>query len=1397
MFKEKSIFVAALGFLLLIVPIQAQTSFQQQPSERKIGTPLDPDGLVHLNRFTGSVTIVIPLLTIESRGEVGFTLKKTILSDWKTENAFFPDESSTPSVPKGFSGMEIIPGPGVLRGVRTVVRDGTAEGVASLHIETLTRLLFFQNDGNIIEFRDEETLGNPNPVSCESVPKNRGRRFLATDDSGMTFHSNSEIIDGNCDSAMTETFSPSGVLRDRTGRKFVIVDGAVTLVEDRNGNQLAITGDRITDSIGRTYHVGTGGISYIGFGGVPLEIKVRKEKLSNLLDSEDVFRSRSENTGPKENGNVRLESEPFLVGEIVLPEGEGLRIRYSSSGEPVRLSHSHGWEIILNYDRIGADPSNFRALVGYELTVADKDASISRRRTDFRWSLGESETRLDEEIGIANGSVFGRQTTVMDGNPIAEEMARFQNPNHLRRLGVGLPRKIYQYAEDPTVPDTVIEHEWRSGRSVSNCLQCTDVAFAEVITETVTRIPSSGESKKERFVFDEFLNLTDVFTFDIGLNTESILRRRHCTFVSDMHYTSPDGPHLRSLPDVCWTSPDERGDLKEELIRYRYDETEQNDLVSRTQVFGHNTSKFGARFATRGNLTRRIRFRNPQTEEGMEFSRTQYDVLGNPVRMYDARGFSSTTSFVDRFGLLNGNEVVPTTPYELEGRYAFAFPSIQTNNIGMREAFVSDFHSGKRIRRIDWNGNASFPAIAGASPLLFGRNLSSTEVAVYNGRMFLFSHSTETGKVFADFTATRVLFIGESGFRTEIISSGSSVAGHMDSGISFLGRIDALGRFRSLVARMNGLEHDPRGVSERHYIYDSRGNLLEENSDGFQRKYRYDGLSRLISRIDPEAGETSLEFDENDNIVSTRDSSGRRIVNRYDPLNRPVSRWSVDIAGTMTLMVEFEYDRSLQGKGLLTRADSVSENGIRFSQRTSAYDHRGNPIKTSYVVNGRSVGEINHVFDDEGRLLAIGYPSGRSLEFKHDDHGGVREVVQSHEVNGRKRRIAADIFMDSQRLGFVTGNGFRVSQSGDTATLMSSTRVTGGRGVGLIYDLVARRLLNFINDENSDSWWAMRKTTERHRVSGSLRVAETLDIKEDPPGRLLSRRRADMFGELKRSFSYDQRGNRKTGEAGTNDIPRRCRDGEISVFCSTDRHRFFPNFSFDNRFMADQDGDGNPEFSYDAAGRLVDDSIGRRFNYDSSGRLSKVELPSHGAPGSLEIIRDAWGRVVGFHDTTQGITRYFLRNDKGDVVAELASEDKTISRNSLGHVLGNERDVARATFTADGVIHPTAIGYGHGICLDLLPECDSDDVTVRVDDMLVVSDDFVLDGVTGRYLSPAILHGRHPDVSLLPSNLYQRGNSLRSLFLTGIFTKGVQSARLLLFPPQAVQYSQYFRNLEN
>jgi len=158
-----------------------------------------------------------------------------------------------------------------------------------------------------------------------------------------------------------------------------------------------------------------------------------------------------------------------------------------------------------------------------------------------------------------------------------------------------------------------------------------------------------------------------------------------------------------------WISSDFNGNNKASITEVEYDNysgANHAQLIPRTNVFGHDTANYDTNNTIRGNVTKTTTYGNAQTQTGAVSVYSQYDILGNVVKTVDAKGYSTTIDYLDRFGTANSEARANSAPGQLNGQSTFAFPTSATNTIPFQwTAYTQlDYFTGAAVNTEDING---------------------------------------------------------------------------------------------------------------------------------------------------------------------------------------------------------------------------------------------------------------------------------------------------------------------------------------------------------------------------------------------------------------------------------------------------------------------------------------------------------------------------------------------------------------------------------------------------------------------------------------------------------------------------------------------------------------------
>ena len=239
------------------------------------------------------------------------------------------------------------------------------------------------------------------------------------------------------------------------------------------------------------------------------------------------------------------------------------------------------------------------------------------------------------------------------------------------------------------------------------------------------------------------------------------------------------------------------------------------------------------------------------------------------------------------------------------------------------------------------------------------------------------------------------------------------------------------------------------------YSYDKRGNLASEtlvaSSGESTSQYRYDGIGKLVVKIDPMGYISKYAYDQNGNLVKEVDpryssqafDTAPGIEYEYDALNRQV-RTSVYDGSTRTVTGYKEYD----GRGnVIKTADGEGynrENPWSSYGELSKYDYSNNVIlhtsaQTAYdnEKQGKNNYTKKYTYDGSGRMLTetdaygnttvygyylsgllkqTAYPDGASESYEYDLTG--KQLSVKTDKAGNKTASYSNLFGKPYRVEY-------------------------------------------------------------------------------------------------------------------------------------------------------------------------------------------------------------------------------------------------------------------------------------------------------------------------------------------------------------------------------------------
>lgn len=757
-----SFYIFTCAFLLLVlsaINVSAQASNPNSgttPSGLKPGAPAGSYGLSgfdNVNLYNGNLNFHLPLIGIGGRGNARMQMMLAVDSvHWTIDS---DDGVPTGYTPNWWSPLKVGYGPGVLQG--RGITWTTEELPHSPGITTyLPRLTFTTPDGTEYELRDKATNGQPIQHGT-----NRGKVFITTDGSAVTFISDIDIIDTSTE----PHFNPTGWLLMADGTRYRIGEtdgvtraGLVTKIIDRNGNLLTFTYDgfsrvsTITDSLNRqvsiTYNLTTlyrpkyyyDQIIYKGFGGTARYLKVWHTNLSRTLRADYAGVMTYQDLFPGLVGNGSATYNPSqLTTSIELPDGRTYELRYNPWGELARVELPTGGAIEYDYDNFpSADNSQpIHRRVTERRVYADKDSSTYESRQTYSRVYTTTPRRAEIEVKQydASGNLLTHDKHYFEGNPV-DSMSILPTDYSLWSDGrewktealslneAGLPvlRRVEQTWQQST--NTGLNVWWNVGNAH-------EPEMNPHVVEIVTTLMDSSPYKVSKqtainpvtqaVAFDQYNNQTDSWESDYGDNQAGAwLRHTHTDYLTtDAGGINYDAVALTSgNPDVAHTIHIRR--LPKEQVVYAVNPStgangstasdtkfyyDQSALLGYSNISGLDPA-YTTFYTTRGNRTRTSRWRDLPTSAWLNTD-LEYDIAGNVTRSIDARGNTTSLSYADCFGAPNGETQTNTPPTELGTQQSYAAVTSVLNALNQISYAQYDFYLGVPVDGQDINGVVS------------------------------------------------------------------------------------------------------------------------------------------------------------------------------------------------------------------------------------------------------------------------------------------------------------------------------------------------------------------------------------------------------------------------------------------------------------------------------------------------------------------------------------------------------------------------------------------------------------------------------------------------------------------------------------------------------------------
>ena len=634
----------------------------------------------------------------------------------------------------------------------------------------------------------------------------------------------------------------------------------------------------------------------------------------------------------------------------------------------------------------------------------------------------------------------------------------------------------------------------------------------------------------------------------------------------------------------------------------------------------------------------------------------EYDIMGNPLKMQDARGKEWTYAYDAK-----GRLITSTDPMNNETSYEYDGLGNRTAVIdarGNRTAYTYDHKSNLTEMLDPLNGTTRFEYSRDNQLLRQIDPEGSVTTYEYDADRRLVKTADGAGNT------TRMLYNlgGCSSCSGGDASPDRIIYPTFEKAFSY----DKRGRQISETDHLTDtLSHTTA------FEYDKAGNRVKQTDRmGKETHYVYDDLNRLKTTVDPADGFTDYAYDSRNNLIRLTDAGGNTTRFEYDRLNRLVKE--IRPLGQET---HYAYDPS---GNLVQRIDAEN----RLTAYT--YDDAGRLTRIRYhttALDPDPVKTVAFTYDKQGNLLTYtdGTTSGtyvydalnRKVSETVDFGPFEKTLAQTWYKNNLKKSLTlpgADPYLytyhEDNRLAEIEIPDLgTVSHAAYTWTRPDITLLPGGSLVTRTYDPLMRQTGITATDPGANPIMALGYSFD---AENNITARTTQDgdyaYTYDDLYRLTDSNTPDIPDLSDEAFTYDPVGNRLTASDtighwtynGNNELESRGSTGydydangnltQKTVNGSVTR--FF--YNIENRLIRVEDGSGTiiAQYGYDPFGRRIWKEVSNNrtyYLYSDEGLAGEytetgTQIRAYGwQPGSV------WGTDPLF--MKEGSEYYFYHND--------------------------------------------------------------------------------------------------------------------------------------------------------
>ncbi|MCK2238989.1 MULTISPECIES: RHS repeat-associated core domain-containing protein [unclassified Crossiella] len=161
-------------------------------------------------------------------------------------------------------------------------------------------------------------------------------------------------------------------------------------------------------------------------------------------------------------------------------------------------------------------------------------------------------------------------------------------------------------------------------------------------------------------------------------------------------------------------------------------------------------------------------------------------------------------------------------------------------------------------------------------------------------------------------------------------------------------------------------------------------------------RFGHDLRGRQVRIDDPDKGESTMTYDNADQLTSMTDARGVTLVHSYDDLGRRTKTEHRKQDNTSVTLAERTYDTAIGGRGLLATSTRFAS-GKAYTMKVEAYDGLGNKVSWDWIIPGAETGLAGTYnsaasYNQNGSQRAVVYAKAGTLaaetyNFGYDDVG--------------------------------------------------------------------------------------------------------------------------------------------------------------------------------------------------------------------------------------------------------------------------------------------------------------------------------------------------------------------------------------------------------------------------